>query len=305
MRPKIVNVYLICGGDEWALVDTGINTLESLAAFRAALETVGCPPKRLTRIICTHHHPDHFGAAKPLKELTGAAVYLHEAEYARSHIFSLKERLPIMKEYFFSIGIPLERLGYVPTPGEFWAEFYAAVPPDFALSDGDVIRIGNVDADVVWTPGHAPGHCVIYLRRERLLIAGDHLLPKITPHVGYIRGGAENPLGDFLASQRKVQQLDVDLVLPAHGAVFRDHRHRAAQIIQHHRARLREILDVVQRRPRLPYDAARRVFGFDTDSPIIVQFPATLETQAHLEYLRHEGKVVRKEIKGQTWYSAA
>jgi glyoxylase-like metal-dependent hydrolase (beta-lactamase superfamily II) len=304
MRPRIVNVFLIRGGDEWALVDTGMNTPDSISTFRAALDAVGCPPERLATILCTHHHPDHFGAAKPFKDLTGATVRLHEAEYARSYIVSLKERRPMMLKYFLSIGIPMERMGHVPAPGEIWASLYAPVPPDLPLNDGDVIRVGDRELNVVWTPGHAPGHCVFHLPRERLLIAGDHLLPKITPHVGYLPGGAENPLGDFLDSQRKVQRLDVDLVLPAHGGVFGDHRHRASQIIQHHHARLQETLDVVRRRPRLPYDAARRVFGFALDSSIMVQFPATFETLAHLEYLRHEGKVVRQEVDGLTWYSA-
>jgi glyoxylase-like metal-dependent hydrolase (beta-lactamase superfamily II) len=303
MRPSIVNVYLIRAGNEWALVDTGMNTPDSISTFRAALDVVGCSPQRITTILCTHHHPDHFGAAKPLKELTGATVRLHEAEYARSHILSLKERREMMHNYFLSIGIPLDRLGYVPTPGEVWASLYAPVPPDLWLNDGDAITVGDRQIDVVWTPGHAPGHCVFHLPRERLLIAGDHLLPKITPHVGYLPGGAENPLRDFIESQRKVQRLDVDLVLPAHGGVFGDHRHRANQIIQHHHTRLQETLDVVRRRPRLPYDAARRVFGFDLDSSIMVQFPATFETLAHLEYLRHEGKVLRQELDGLTWYS--
>ena len=56
--------------------------------------------------------------------------------------------------------------------------------PDKYLSDGDIISVGDRKLEVIWTPGHAPGHCVIYLREEKVLIVGDHLLPKITPHVG-------------------------------------------------------------------------------------------------------------------------
>jgi glyoxylase-like metal-dependent hydrolase (beta-lactamase superfamily II) len=283
-----------------------MKSTDSLAAFRDALEEIGCRPEQIRKIICTHHHPDHFGAAAPLKELTGATVYVHPAEYERSHMFVGPRADPEMvRKYFLAIGMPLQQLGYVPSPHEFWASMYAPVEPDVPLEDGQLIRVGDVEIEVVWTPGHAPGHCVMYLPRPRLMIAGDHLLPKITPHVGYFHGGPENPLGDFLDSQRKVQRLEVDWVLPAHGGVFTDHRHRANQIIHHHDARLQEMLDLLRKRPRAPYDLARHAFGFDIDSSIAVQFPATFETLAHLEYLCHAGQVVRTESDGQILYHVA
>ena len=64
-------------------------------------------------------------------------------------------------------------------------DMYNPLPqPDKYLADGDIIPVGDRKLEVIWTPGHAPGHCVIYLRKEKVLIVGDHLLPKITPHVG-------------------------------------------------------------------------------------------------------------------------
>jgi glyoxylase-like metal-dependent hydrolase (beta-lactamase superfamily II) len=146
---------------------------------------------------------------------------------------------------------------------------------------------------------------VLYLRREKLMIVGDHLLPKITPHVGFYPNGAPNPLRDFLESQRKVQPYDVGLVLPAHGGVYADHRHRARQIIRHHEYRLQEMLDIVQRRPHTAYEVASQAFGFDVTSSLAVQFPATFETLAHLEFLRSEGRVSREERGEQTLYQAA
>jgi glyoxylase-like metal-dependent hydrolase (beta-lactamase superfamily II) len=146
---------------------------------------------------------------------------------------------------------------------------------------------------------------VLYLPREKAMIVGDHLLPKITPHVGYTPGSVANPLGDFLASQRKVQEFDVALVLPAHGGVFTDHRHRANQIIQHHQYRLQEMIDVLRHAPETGYDVARRVFSFDWDSALSYQFPATFETLAHLEYLRHQGKVAHEERDGKRLYRLA
>jgi glyoxylase-like metal-dependent hydrolase (beta-lactamase superfamily II) len=303
MRPTIVNVYLIRGADEWALVDTGVNSRDSIAAFEAGLKEAGCRPERIRKILCTHHHPDHYGTSQTYKELTGADVYLHDLEYQRSLAYAPGKIPEQGVRFFVANGIPVHRFARIPSQGDFWAQLYKPARPDRKFEDGDVVMVGERRIEMVWTPGHAPGHCVLYLPLEKVLIVGDHLLPKITPHVGWAPGGAENPLGDFLDSQRKVQQLDVDSVLPAHGAVYADHRRRANQIIQHHDYRMREIYDVIRNRPRTAYDIAAKVFGFDADSPLQVQFPATFETLAHLRHMMTLGRVVHEEHDEQELYA--
>jgi len=304
MRPTIVNVTLLHSRDEWALLDTGVNTADSMAVFVAALQQVGCAPEKIRKLICTHHHPDHFGSSKRYQELTGAAVYLHAAEYEASTHYAPGTRSEEAVHFFLQHGIPLHRFVKVPSPGEFWAQLYAPTVPDHFINDGDVVRVGDFELEVISTPGHTPGHCVFYLRQQRLMIVGDHLLPKITPHVGVFPGGPANPLADFIDSQRKVQRFDVGLVLPAHGGVFADHRHRANQIIQHHAYRLQEMLDIVRHRACTAYEVATQAFGFDIDSPLTVQFPATFETLAHLELMRATGKVAREEPGEQVIYRA-
>jgi len=303
-KPTIVNVYLLRGESEWALVDTGLNTRDSLAVMDAALAAAGCPPDALRTIVCTHHHPDHFGASAPLKARTGAAVWISRPEHESAGFYRIRERTDDAAAFFTRHGLPMARFGHVPTPGEWWGSMYMPAEPDGFLEDGAVLTAAGFAIEVVTTPGHTAGHCVLRLRREGVLLVGDHLLPKITPHVGCYPGGPPDPLGDFLASQRKVQGLDAQLVLPAHGGVYRDHRHRAAQIIQHHEYRLHEIADAVGRRPLTAYAAAQVAFGFDGDAPLTIQFPATFETLAHLEHLCVRGAVVRDDGAVETRYRA-
>src|SRR5205807_3769001 len=150
-----------------------------------------------------------------------------------------------------------------------------ATSPDKYIDDGDVINVGERRLEVIWTTGHSPGHNVIYLRKEKVLIVGDHLLPKITPHVGIYPDNPDgNPLGDFIASQRKVQKFDVELVLPAHGGIYRDHRHRANQLIEHHRYREAEMLDLIKHRPQTAFEVAEQVFG-NEERPIFHVMAAT------------------------------
>jgi glyoxylase-like metal-dependent hydrolase (beta-lactamase superfamily II) len=305
MRPTIVNVYLLHSRDEWALVDTGVNTPDSIAAFQAALKEVGCAPDTIRKVICTHHHPDHFGTSKTYKELTGAEVYLNRREYESSQAYGPRQRSDAAIQFFLQHGIPLHRFVNMPSPGEFWANLYKPTVPDHFIDDGDVIPVGDFVVEVISTPGHTPGHCVMYLRHQRVMIVGDHLLPKITPHVGVFPNGPTNPLADFLDSQRKVQRFDVHMVLPAHGGIYPDHRHRANQIIQHHQYRMQEMFDIVRRQARTAYEVAMVAFSLDSDSPPTVQFPATFETIAHLEYLRAMGKVVREDREERVWYRAA
>ena len=293
MRPTIVNVYLVNGGSEWALIDTGMNTSDSVSAFRAALDAVGCAPQSIKKIVCTHHHPDHFGTSQPYREFCHAKVFLHPLEAARVARFLPQPRSPEAVRFFVRNGIPIDSFAKVPSLGEFWKGMYEPARPDHALSDRQRITVGERELEAVWTPGHSPGHCVMYFRREKVAIVGDHLLPKITPHVGIMSEDAGDPLGDFLDSLRKVGELDVETVLPAHGAVYADHRKRVAQLVEFHDYRMEAMLDIVRGRPRTAYDVALEAFDLTPQSPFQQQFPATFETLAHLEHMRLQGRTER------------
>jgi glyoxylase-like metal-dependent hydrolase (beta-lactamase superfamily II) len=304
MKPTIVNVYLVDGGSEWGLIDTGMYTTESVKAFRSALDIAGCPPEKIRKIICTHHHPDHFGTSRPYQELCHAEVFLHPLEAERVTRFLPQPRSPDTVRFFEKNGIPIESFVKVPSLGEFWKDMYAPARPDHPLADRDRIAIGERTLEAVWTPGHSPGHCVMYFRREKVAVVGDHLLPKITPHVGILSDDAGDPLGDFLASLRKVGELDVETVLPAHGAVYNDHRKRVTQLIEFHDYRMQEMLDIVRGRPRTAYDVALEAFDLTPHSPFQQQFPATFETLAHLEHMRLEGRTEKLEVNGRVvWRS--
>src|SRR5512139_4004219 len=171
IRPTIVNVYLIRGGDEWALIDTGVNSPDSITTFKEALATVGCAPEQVRKVISTHHHPDHYGASKAFKELTGAEVYLHREEWARTFTFAPSIRPEGALDYFIANGLPVHRWAHIPSPHDFWSSLYVTIEPDVYITDGEVIPFGKRELKVVWTSEHSPCHCVIYLPRVRVMIA--------------------------------------------------------------------------------------------------------------------------------------
>jgi glyoxylase-like metal-dependent hydrolase (beta-lactamase superfamily II) len=238
-------------------------------------------------------------------------VHIHSLELERvERMLSFERSSPLerpeTREFFVRNGFPIERFTTDGLKPQWMGTglYDPARKPDVLITDGEVIRVGRREFEVIWTPGHSPGHCVIYMRSEKVLIVGDHLLPKITPHVGLLPGGPPNPLGDFIASQGKVKLPEVELVLPAHGAVYRNHRRRADELIEHHMSREAAILDVIARGPYTAFSVASEVFGGE-ERPIFHVIAATFETLAHLEYSRECGRALRIERDGCVFYQAA
>lgn len=307
-KPSIINVFLIdCGRGEWALVDTGVALEDSRQAFAGALATQDIAPEAVTTLLGTHHHPDHFGASAAFREDGGRMVHLHPLEVERME-YAMSGAAEDMMVHGRRHGMPIpDDVKGAPRPSDIWAGTYEPTHDvDHLLEDGEVLEIGSRHLQVVWTPGHTPGHCCFLDLDDRTLFVGDHLLPKITPHVGVFATGPQNPLGDFLASQEKVAALDAAVVCPAHGPVYSAHRHRARQIIAHHEHRLREMLDVIRLEPATGWETAAKVFEWvfrDPDARM-QKGAAFMETLAHLELLHARGDAEREDRDGVIYFRA-
>jgi glyoxylase-like metal-dependent hydrolase (beta-lactamase superfamily II) len=305
-KPTIINVYLIdCGDGSWALVDTGVALPASRDAFAGALRELGIAPAAVTHLLATHHHPDHFGASGAYRSEVDGTVHIHPAELERiEYTLSAGSEDMLAHSRRHGMSIPAA-VSDAPKPMQVWAgTFQPTTDVQHLLSDGEILEIGRRRLRVVWTPGHTPGHCCFLDLTDRVLFVGDHLLPRITPHVGVYATGPQNPLADFVASQEKVAALDVALVCPAHGAVFSDHRHRAQQLIAHHDVRAREMWNILQGGPATAYAVARSAFRwvFESDADRFQAGAAVMETIAHLEFLRGRGAVRREDVDGVLEY---
>jgi glyoxylase-like metal-dependent hydrolase (beta-lactamase superfamily II) len=302
MRPTIINVYLIDCHGAWALIDTGMNSPDSVRTLEEAFAQVGIRIEDLDILIATHHHIDHFGASGAIRQRSHAQTYLHPLETERAGRMLMFGKVshadrPESRAFFQLHGFPIDDFSPAGMrPAWMGTELYSPVTePDHLTKDGDILKVGDRTLEFIWTPGHSPGHNVIYLRKEKVMIVGDHLLPKITPHVGLYPDSPDgNPLGDFINSQLKVQRFEVQSVLPAHGGVYSDHRHRANQIIEHHRYREAEMLDLIKQRPKTAFEVAQTVFGGE-ERPIFHVMAATFETLAHLQLACIEGRARKME----------
>ena len=143
--------------------------------------------------------------------------------------------------------------------------------------------------EVAAFPGHADGH--LCLLKDGLMIAGDHLLPEITPSIGLYPEARPDPLGDYLESLRRTIELRPRAALPGHGDPIADPAGRAAEILRHHGERLDRTEALLGRQPRTAYDLSLGLFGREL-APAQRRF-AVAETLSHVERLVVEGRAAR------------
>ncbi|CAH1749308.1 Beta-lactamase [Thauera humireducens] len=296
MQLDHINVYLLRDVDGWFIVDTGLNLPTSRTLWETIVERHfdGLPLKGL---ICTHFHYDHAGLSAWLTERFDAPLYMTHGEYftMRTLAGPLPEPLPdSMLTFYLRAGMPRERVE------EMFAKlrrdpFMPPQPRAFTrLREGQALHIGGRDWRVVIGEGHSPEHACLYCDSDRLLIAGDQLLPRITSNVLVSDIEPEaNPLKLWLDSLDRLATLAPDtLVLPSHERVFRGLLPRVAELHAHHALQF----DIVRGHLR----EAGSATAFETKGKL---FPRVLnavedmmalgETIAHLSFLRYAGEVRR------------
>ena len=299
-----VNVFLLRDGQGFTLIDTGLQTDESRQTLHQKLEGLRIPVKSIDRILITHIHPDHFGLAGELREQAEAELVIHRLEVAL-----MEPRYARAEDLVHDVADWLSKNGVPPAEAEFLKsasmaarEFVKVVEPDTLLEGAERLSLGGAELEVIWTPGHSPGHCCFYWPERRVLFSGDHLLPKISPNIGLHPQSGADPLDDYLQSLTRIEQLEVDLVLPAHGDPFQDHRQRIHAIREHHEQRKRDLLDFATDGARSGWQLAGELFHGIRDRNVFQQRLALQETLAHCQSLAVEGRL-RKQVSRDlvTW----
>jgi glyoxylase-like metal-dependent hydrolase (beta-lactamase superfamily II) len=303
-----VNSYLIQGDNGLILVDTGWNTDESFKSLRDQMAEIGADIKDISRIIITHVHPDHYSQAGRLKRLSGATVTVHEIEkrFIELRYVNMKKSAEATARWLVANGVTTEELKSYQNATAGIDQFIAPTRPDILLHGGETITTGPFTFQVIWTPGHSAGHICLYEPEKKVLIAGDHILPTITPNVGRQPDTTENTLADYINSLESIKHLDVKLILPGHEEPFNVFRPRIEELIKHHEARNLEVLAALSNGPRTASQVARNItWGITSDWQDIPSFHQRLaisETLAHLEYLTVNGQLEKSARDSVIYY---
>lgn len=289
-----VNCWVGLGPDGATIVDTGIGGAQAERNWRSALELLELAPSDVACILITHFHPDHIGGAGPLAALTGAPVIASAVTVEQSPLtwgHGLPDQRASLAQALRRQGVPDELFERVAGEGSIRWKVDLPDHMDVAASDAE-FEFAGARWRLVATPGHADGHVVLVDDAGRRMLAGDHLLERISPSIGLFPGHSTDPLGDYLESLERTATLDVDLVLPGHGEPFRDPAARVRELQQHHAERLDRCRGAVAdtgAAGATTWQVARAVFPKVVD--VQGQRFAVAETLAHLEYLRLRGRL--------------
>jgi glyoxylase-like metal-dependent hydrolase (beta-lactamase superfamily II) len=294
-RPGHVHAYLLPGEDGWTIVDTGLGLPDARERWAAELDGL---PGRVVRIVVTHFHPDHVGAALDLAELTGAPVSQGRLDYEQCDlVWGHDDWADVLVDWFRCHGVPDHVMLELIEQGSRYRPFIRYQPDPELLDPGD-----HVDGwRTVAAPGHADGQ--LMLLRDGVLVAADHLLGRISPTVGLWPRSRLDPLGDYLGALEETIALEARLALPGHGEPIVDPAGRARELIEHHRERLAATAAALGDEPRSGYEVSHPLFGDDL-TPSARRF-AVAETLSHLERLVLEGGATRYEGVGSVTYTSA
>jgi glyoxylase-like metal-dependent hydrolase (beta-lactamase superfamily II) len=300
-----VNVYLLELADGDLLeIDAALETPEALAALEAGFAAAGRRFDEVRRIILTHGHVDHFGAARYIQERHGGLlpVAVHAADRATVADDGPRWRdvEPIFDAYLQRLGVPATALPEIGVAGEHSLAFNRRISGPTPLMPGEVILTRHLALEVLAMPGHTPGCVCLLDRTHGLLFSGDHLLERVSPNPLMDLGPdgtpqSWKPLLAYLDSLARTRALDARVILPGHGAPFDGHRALVDTLVGFYARRQAKLRKLLAAGPRTGLELMLGLFGWAEPRDY---FLAMSETVANLDALEARGQVVREDQAG-------
>lgn len=295
-RLEHVNVYVVVHNGRITLFDTGLNTPETFTTLEAGLGRIGRTVCDIDRIFITHRHGDHCGMAARIKAASGATILMSDVDHEFIRIAEDQDRLiATLRSFYLRHGLGDEALALLGSIFRSFSKMIGTFPLDHALRPGESQTVGDRSCEVIAAPGHSRGQMCFFFRADGILLAGDHILPDITPNLSPDLFQTDFlPLEHFLSSLTQMQNLPVRIVYPAHGRPFTNFIERIVEIKDHHRERKGLALASVRAGRKSTFEVSVDIFG--KDLPDFDQYLALNETYVHLVELIREG-LVREEIE--------
>lgn len=305
MKLDHVNIYALDEGDSWTIVDTGFHTKRMIEEWTAILEGP-LKGKPVNRVLVTHHHPDHVGMAGWFQAEHRAELVTTRTSWLFARMLTLDEQDNWPDEtiaFYKSAGMKPDILAQRQAERPFnYADIVYPMPLGFTgLAEGDVFRAAGRDWDVRLGNGHAPDHITLWSRDDDLVLAGDQIIPGISPNIGvYATQPDADPLSGWMESCTRFAALAEDrhFVLPGHKSPFTGLPARMRQLIENHDHALERLLAHLE----TPSTAAecfppifkREITGMEYGLALV-------ESIAHLNHLLHKGLAVRSRREDGAW----
>ncbi len=293
-----INCYLI-EDDPLTLVDAGPNSATSLTELERMLGAHGRRIEDLERIVLTHQHMDHVGLAAILAERSGAEVVTIDvlapwlADYPAAQEADDAFAEAVMRRH----GVPDELATALRALTAGMRGWGGGADVTHPVADGSTLSFAHRELEVQLRPGHSPSDTVFLDRERRIALGGDHLLARISSNPLVTRpldGAVDDPrphaLQIYIASQRRTQELELDVVLPGHGPPIGDHVALIDERLESYARRAERIRGILaDHGPTTAHAVALEMWG----NVAVTQAYLTLsEVLGHLDLLVAEGRVV-------------
>ena len=300
-----VNVYALREPNGWTVIDTGLDTKLNRREW-AAIITDDLRGDPILRVVVTHHHPDHVGLAGWFMA-QGAELLMTRTAWLTARMLTLDEEpTPSPEAVSFWRGAGMDeallskRLDN--RPFNFCDTVYP-LPLGFTrLEEGAVHRLGGRDWVVHLGQGHAPDHATLWCQDAPLVLAGDQLLPSISPNLGvYPTEPMADPVAEWLESCARFETMarEDHLVLPGHKLPYYGLPARLAQLSDNHHGALARLREHLRAEPRTAVDCFAPLFKRQIDEATYGL--AMVEAVAHLNHLYHLGEVAREMDARGAW----
>ena len=301
-----INIWLLEDDEGWTVVDTCLNLPQAREVWQQVFAEF-MQGKPVTRVICTHLHPDHVGLAGWITEKFACQLWMSREEFLMCRAMAAdtgREAPDVAIRFYRAAGYNEEQLNKYRAKFGRFGKAISPMPDSFRrLVGGETIRVNNRYWQVVIGAGHSPEHVALYCPALKLLISGDQVLPKITPNVSVFPTEPEgNPLKEWLRSNSRIRDKLPDdvLVLPAHEAPFYGLHVRLTQVIEAHERDLDKLFDHLSE-PRRAVDCFPALFKREITDDVLGM--ATGETLAHLNCLMGRRRVrCSRDDSGVDWY---
>lgn len=308
-----INLWAVHDDHGWAVFDSGAQTSDTAAAWRALFGAGGAlSDGGVKRLFVTHMHPDHVGMAGWLTRKFDSRLWMTRLEYLMCRVLVAdtgREAPPDGVRFYRRAGWNEEAIeSYRARFGGF-GKYTHALPDSFRrIKDQETLRIGDHTWRVVVGNGHSPEHACFYSAGLKLFISGDQVLPRISSNVSVFPTEPDaDPLGDWLASLDKIRREVPDdvLVLPSHNEPFRG-LHARLDYLSRSQHQALDRLRCVLAQPKRAVDVFGELFARPIGAEPNLLGMATGESVAHLNYLlRRDEATCDVDKDGVAWYRAA
>lgn len=290
-----INLWVLEDGDDLTIVDTGINTPEVRTRWKTLLSGL-FKGKKIVRQIVTHFHPDHVGLAGWFQDEFNVPLWMTLGEWGMARNLKLEtgdRATRYLTDFYAAAGFDEALMEIIPERSVSYPSRITRPPAGMRrILEGEKIRIGENDWEVIVGKGHSPEHACLFCEKLNVLISGDQVLPRISPNISIWPQEPEaDPLTLFLESLKLFERLPDDvLVLPSHDKPFRGLKARLNDLSHHHDERIEETYNLCSE-PSTAYEVLKGLFERELDSHQV--FFAIGESLAHLHHLLQQGRIKR------------